>query len=138
MYNEVIIEHSRNTNNKRLLEHADIEERGHNPSCGDEIILRIKLDDKGTVVEELAFTGDGCAISQASASILCDVIRGRNISDVKRILEIFIKMVKGELKIDADLDELDDAVVFENIKNLPCRIKCALLAWHTLKLIISK
>ena len=131
LYNEMIMEHSMNSYNKKKLEDCDFIEKGHNPNCGDEIELQLKLN--GDVIEDMAFTGHGCAISQSSTSIMIDVLRGKTISEARDIIKTFIDMIKREITDEAELEKLEDAIAFKNISNMPARVKCALLAWHTLE-----
>ena len=112
IYTELILEHSRNKHNRHELEDYTHKELGHNPSCGDEITLELKVKDG--IIEDISYTGHGCAISQASTSIMCD-------------------NVKGELDDPDELEDLDDAIAFESISTLPARVKCAVLSWYTLK-----
>ena len=86
----------------------------------------------------MAFTGHGCAISQASTSIMIDTLKGKNIKEAKDIIETFIEMIKRETKNEDELKKLEDAIAFKNVSNMPARVKCALLAWHTMEDIISK
>ena len=109
---------------------------GHNPNCGDEIKLELKLD--GDIIEELAFTGHGCAISQSSTSIMIDTLQGKTIKQAKEILQTFIGMIKREITDEEELKKLEDAIAFRNISNMPARVKCALLAWHTMEDILNK
>ena len=95
VYNDLIMEHSMNSYNKKKLDNADYCELGHNPNCGDEISIELKLD--GDVIEDMAFTGHGCAISQASTSIMIDTLRGKTIEQAKEIIETFIEMIKREI-----------------------------------------
>ncbi len=136
IYNDLIMEHSMNSYNKRKLENSDYCEKGHNPNCGDEIELEIKLD--GDIIEDMAFTGHGCAISQSSTSIMIDVLRGKSLEEAKKLIEIFIGMIKREIKDEAELEKLEDAVAFKNVSNMPARVKCALLAWHTMERILEE
>jgi len=136
VYNEMIMEHSMNSYNKKKLEDSDYSEIGHNPNCGDEITLEIKLD--GDVIEDLAFLGHGCAISQASTSIMIDTLRGKNIKQAKEIVKTFIEMIKRETTDEEQLKKLEDAIAFRNVSNMPARVKCALLAWHTIEDILEK
>ncbi|TDT60978.1 Fe-S cluster assembly sulfur transfer protein SufU [Fonticella tunisiensis] len=131
IYTELIMEHSQSQHNKRRLEHADHRERGHNPSCGDEITLEIKL--RGEVIEDAAFTGTGCAISQASTSMMIDLIKGKTKDEAMKLVETFLGMIKKEITDEEELEKLEDAIVLQNISNMPARVKCAVLAWHTLK-----
>ena len=136
VYNELIMEHSMNSYNKKELEDADYCELGHNPNCGDEIKLELKLN--GDIIEDMAFTGHGCAISQASTSIMIDTLRGKTIEEAKDIIKTFIEMIKREIKDENELEKLEDAIAFRNVSNMPARVKCALLAWHTLEDMLEK
>lgn len=131
VYNDLIMEHSMNSYNKKELEGATCCKMGHNPNCGDEIKLEVKIN--GDIIEDLAFTGHGCAISQASTSIMIDTLRGKKIEEAKEIVKTFIEMVKRETKDENELKKLEDAIAFKNISNMPARVKCALLAWHTIE-----
>ena len=117
IYSQIILDHSRNQANKHELKDADIKEPGHNPSCGDEIVLELKTD--GDKIVDAAFTGDGCAISQAATSVMCDSIRGKSKEEAKKMADIYIRMIKREEVSDEELDSLGDAVAFINIQNMP-------------------
>ena len=136
VYNDLIMEHSMNSYNKKKLETCDLCEMGHNPNCGDEIELQVKLN--GDVIEDMAFSGHGCAISQASTSIMIDVLKGKTIKEAKEIIKTFIDMIKRETKSEEELEKLEEAIAFRNVANMPARVKCALLAWHTLEDMIEK
>lgn len=130
IYTDLILEHSQHSHNRRHLECADCMERGHNPSCGDDIVLELKLNN-GTV-EEAAFTGSGCAISQASTSIMIDLINGKSLEEAMHLANTFLAMIKKVITEESELEILEDAIAFKNISNMPARVKCAVLAWHTL------
>lgn len=136
IYNELIMEHSMNSYNKRHLDNLDYSEIGHNPNCGDEIKLEIKLKDD--IIDDMAFSGHGCAISQASTSIMIDTIKGKKIHEAKKIIKTFIEMIKREETDNEKLKMLEDAIAFRNVSNMPARVKCALLAWHTVEDILNK
>ena len=136
VYNELIMEHSMNSYNKKKLEKADYCEVGHNPNCGDEITLELKLN--GDIIEDMAFSGHGCAISQASTSIMIDVLKGKTVEEAKEIIKTFIEMIKREITDEEQLKKLEDAIAFKNVSNMPARVKCALLAWHTLEDMLNK
>lgn len=136
IYTELILEQSRNKRNRRELDNPTYKELGHNPSCGDEITLEVKVENG--VIEDMSYTGHGCAISQASTSIMIDTLKGMEVNEALEMCEKFISMVKGEELSEEDMDNLGDAVAFENIKNLPARVKCAVLAWYTLKNVIEE
>ena len=136
VYNELIMEHSMNSYNKKKIENADICEIGHNPNCGDEITLEIKFE--GNVIKDMAFSGHGCAISQASTSIMIDTLKGKTVKEAKEIIKTFIDMIKRETKSEEELKKLEDAIAFKNVSNMPARVKCALLAWHTIDEMLDK
>ena len=136
VYNELIMEHSMNSYNKKKLESADFCEIGHNPNCGDEITLEIKMN--GDIIEDMAFSGHGCAISQASTSIMIDTLKGKTIVEAKEIIKTFIGMIKREITEKQELNKLEDAIAFKNVSNMPARVKCALLAWHTVEDILNR
>ena len=136
MYNDLIMEHSMNSYNKKKLDHCDLCSKGHNPNCGDEIEIELILD--GNVIKDMAFTGHGCAISQASTSIMIDTLKDKTIEQAKEIIEDFIKMIKRENLSEDEYSKLEDAIAFKNIANMPARVKCALLAWHTLEDLLNE
>ena len=131
IYTQLIMEHNRSGHNKKHLQNPDITEKGHNPSCGDDITLELKLN--GNIIEDASFTGVGCAISQASTSIMIDLIKDITIEEALNLVETFIGMIKKEVTDEDELETLEDAIVLQNISNMPARVKCAVLAWHTLK-----
>lgn len=136
IYTELILEQSRNKRNRRVIENPTYQELGHNPSCGDEITLMLKVEDG--VITDMSYTGSGCAISQASTSIMIDTVKKLRMEEALILCKKFIAMVKGEISDEAELEDLEDAIVFENIKNLPARVKCAVLPWYTLMNIIER
>ena len=136
LYTEVIGEHSRSPENKGELAAATVRERGHNPSCGDEITLELQIEDG--IIKDAAFTGVGCAISQASTDIMIDLMRGKTVEEAQRLAQLFTSMIKREVTDDSVLEELDEAIALKNISNMPARVKCAVLAWHTLEDVLKK
>lgn len=138
IYKQVIVEHSRSKKNKREINNPTVTEKGHNPSCGDDITLQLKLSDDKSTIKDLAFTGIGCAISQASASMMCDLLRGKSVKEAKELCRTFIGMIRREITDDEELEKLDDALSLKNISNMPARVKCALLAWHTIDDMIAE
>ena len=129
LYREVILDHYRNPRNKRALDGADIDLLHNNPLCGDEISVRVKLEDGA--VSDAAFEGQGCSISQASASMLTEKIKGMKLDDVEGLVLEFRGMMAG--KEAADDDALGDLVALKGVVKYPVRIKCAVLAWDTLQ-----
>lgn len=136
LYTEVITEYSRSKKHRHPLENPSVTMRGVNPSCGDDISL--SLDIKDGTINQVAFTGEGCAISQASTSIMADIMEGKTVGEAKRLIEKFIGMIKKDVTDERELEELGDAAAFENISNMPARVKCAVLAWHTLDEALNK
>ena len=136
LYNDIIMEHSMNSYNKKQLQSCDFCELGHNPNCGDEIKIEVKLN--GDVIEDMAFTGHGCAISQSSTSVMIDVLKGKTTKEAKEIIKTFINMIKRKITDEKELEKLEDAIAFKNISNMPARVKCALLAWHTIEDMLNK
>lgn len=136
IYTELIAEHSRSVVNKHHLEHPTVVRKGRNPSCGDEISLELQLADG--LVQEASFTGIGCAISQASASLMIDLVKGKTEAEAKRLAELFVAMIKGEVTDEEQLEELDEAMALQSISHLPARVKCAVLSWRTLLEILQE
>ena len=129
-YNEILTEHNIHPEFKHDLPDADIVLEGVNPSCGDDIYLKLKMD--GDTIADGAFVGDGCAISQASADMMSDLVEGMTVADARDACELFGRMIRGEETDPAKLAELDEASCLESISRMPARVKCAELAWRTL------
>jgi len=136
VYNELIMEHSMNSFNKKDLKSPTGCQLGHNPNCGDEIELQIKV--KNGIIEDASFTGHGCAISQSSTSMMIDLLRGKSVEQAKKTIAVFVKMIKREKVTAAEKKLLGDCIAFENIANMPARVKCALLSWHTMEELLEK
>lgn len=129
-YNEILTDHNLHPMHKHALPDANMQLEGVNPSCGDDIILNLKVED-GKIVDG-SFTGDGCAISQASADIMLDLIIGREVEEAERLKESFLHMIKGEAT-DEEMELLEEAGALADISHMPARVKCAALGWHTLE-----
>src|SRR5699024_5629359 len=136
IYTELIMEHNSSKHNKGALENPSISERGHNPSCGDDITLEVQIENG--IIKDSSYTGVGCAISQASTYMMIDLIKGKSTEEALDLVEIFMDMIKKNVDDEEELEKLEDAIVLQNISNMPARVKCAVLAWHTLKEAISK
>ncbi len=131
IYSEILMEHANSSHNKHHLDHATHTHKGINPSCGDEIELEVFIKDGR--IEDASFTGSGCAISQASASIMVDLIRGKTVEEAKKLADTFTGMIKNEVTDEKELEQLEDAVALKDISHMPARVKCAVLGWHTLE-----
>lgn len=136
IYSQIVMEHGLNSPNKRDLPHSTAKQMGHNPNCGDEI--EVQIEEANGVLKDLSFVGHGCAISQSSTSLMIDAVRGKKIEEAKKIVEIFLKLIKREDVSEREKQLLKDAVFLENVANMPARVKCAVLSWHTLEQILSE
>ena len=134
-YNEILTEHNLRPEFKHDLPAANITMEGVNPSCGDHIWLKLKVKDG--VIEDGAFVGDGCAISQASADIMLGMIIGRKEDEARKLGDLFLRMIKGEAT-DEEIDELEEASALRDVAHMPARVKCAVLGWHTLDEALKK
>ena len=128
-YNEILTEHNIHPEYKHDLEDADITLEGVNPSCGDDIILKLKTD--GDIITDGAFVGDGCAISQASCDIMLGMIIGKKKDEALKLADIFMRMIRGEAS-EEEIDSLEEASALRDISHMPARVKCAMLGWRTL------
>lgn len=128
-YNEILTEHNMHPDFKHDIEDADIVLDGINPSCGDEIQLKLKTD--GDIITYGAFVGDGCAISQASTDIMLGMIIGQSKEKALEYADIFMRMIRGEAS-DEEIDSLEEASALRDISHMPARVKCAMLGWRTL------
>lgn len=131
LYQEVILDHYRNSRNKTPLPSPDIEYDGFNPFCGDEVVLQLKLADGA--VQQAGFHGQGCSISQASASMMTDLLKGKTLEEAIALSEVFRKMMSGQEPTEEELDMIGDLEALKGVCKFPVRIKCALLAWATLE-----
>ena len=133
VYTAALMEHNAHPDYKYDLEDFTLEHEGINPSCGDEMVLKLRLSEDGSTIEEAAFTGSGCAVSQASADIMAELITGETVEEAKRLGELFVRMIQGEELTDDERDDLDEAYELQSISRMPARVKCAELAWRTLE-----
>ena len=134
-YNEILTEHNIRPEFKHDLEDANFVLEGVNPNCGDDIWLKLKVEDG--IIKDGAFVGDGCAISQASADIMLGMIIGKTKEEALKLGDLFFKMIKGEAT-DEEIEELDEASALKDISHMPARVKCAVLGWHTLDEALNK
>ena len=137
VYTAALMEHNAHPDYKYQLDDFTHEHEGVNPSCGDAMVLRLRLSPDGQTIEEAAFTGHGCAVSQASADIMAELVTGETVEEAKRLAGLFFKMIKGEELTDDEQDDLDEAYELESISRMPARVKCAELGWRTLDKTLS-
>lgn len=136
LYTDMILEYNRDTRHRHELASATYSEHGHNPSCGDDITLHLQID--GNQITDLSYTGQGCAISQASTVMMIDLMKGKTIADAESLSELFLHMITREVTDESMLEPLEDAMVLQNISNMPSRVKCAVLAWRTLQAALER
>jgi nitrogen fixation NifU-like protein len=132
LYQEVILDHSRHPRHYGALDQASHKAEGYNPLCGDRVTVYLQLDEDGRVAD-IKFEGKGCAISQASASMMTDLLKGRTKAEAERLMEGFLHLVKGEDASGLSDDDRETLDVMAGISEFPMRVKCATLAWHTYK-----
>ena len=135
IYTAALMEHNAHPDYKYDLENATDEHEGVNSSCGDELVLKLRVENG--VIEEAAFTGHGCAVSQASADMMADLVTGETVEEARRLCGLFLKMVKGEELTEDEREDLDEAAELESISRMPARVKCAELGWRTLSEMIG-
>ena len=131
LYQEVILDHNRRPRNFRAIADANRHAEGYNPLCGDRLTLEMLVE--GGVIKDAAFQGSGCAISKASASMMTDSIKGKTLDEARELFDRFHQMVTGTADPLAGSERLGKLAVFEGVRNYPARVKCASLAWHTLR-----
>jgi len=132
LYQEVILDHSRHPRHHGVLQDASHKAEGYNPLCGDRVTVYLKLGEDNRV-SDIKFVGKGCAISQASASMMTDMLKGRTAAEADRLMTGFLHLVKGEDASDLLEDDRERLEVMGGISEFPMRVKCATLAWHTYK-----
>lgn len=135
LYGQVLLDHNMHPFHKHELEGATCFHEGINPSCGDDIVLKLTVRDG--VVTDGAFQGSGCAISQASADIMLELVIGRSVEEALHLKDLFSKMIEGTVT-DEELEELDEAGALQNVSHMPARVKCAMLGWRTLETLLKE
>jgi nitrogen fixation NifU-like protein len=133
LYQEVILDHYKHPHHRGLREPYDAESFQVNPTCGDEVKLRVALSDDGETVTDISYDGQGCSISQASTSVLTDLVTGRTVGEALSTMDAFVEMVQGRGQVEPNEDVLEDGVAFAGVAKFPARVKCALLAWMAFK-----
>ena len=140
LYQEIILDHGKNPRNLRRTENFNKDAKGHNPLCGDKVHVYLKLNENKKV-EDISFEGQGCAISMASASIMTDLVKGKEEFEVKEIVNDFLDMIKEKDQLNSNILNEDDKtklMCLSGVKQYPMRVKCATLSWHTLTTAINK
>jgi len=139
IYQQTILEYSRRKELNHEMDNPTYVERGHNPNCGDDLTLELKVENN--VIVDAAFIGSGCAISTASMAMLIDLIKGKTLEEAKEKVDIFFKMMSidenKEKLTKEEMKKLGDAVLLEYVAKMPARVKCATLSWHSLKVIVE-
>ena len=137
MYQEIILDHYRSPHHKGLRDGFGAEVHHINPTCGDEVTLRVHLDDESrgeqAIIKDVSYESQGCSISQASASVLTDLVIGKNVAEAFAVHEAFLELMQSKGEAEGDEDVLEDAVAFAGVSKFPARVKCALLSWMALK-----
>ena len=139
LYQEIILDHGKNPRNLRKTENFNKDAKGHNPLCGDKVHIYLKLNENKKV-EDISFEGQGCAISMASASIMTDLVKGKEEFEVKEIVSDFLDMIKEKDELKNNILHNDDKIklmCLSGVKKYPMRVKCATLSWHTLTSAIN-
>jgi nitrogen fixation NifU-like protein len=133
LYQEIILDHSKRPRNRHSMEDANREAEGYNPLCGDKLKLFLKIEDD--IVRDASFEGSGCAISTASASLMTESLKGKTRTEAMKLIEKFHELLTTDTPVSQDLGKL---VVFCGVRDYPARVKCATLAWHTLKSALNE
>ncbi len=133
-YREIINDHNIRPAHKHMLPAAALKHRGINPSCGDDITLQLDIEDG--IILDGAFDGTGCAISQASADMMLDLVIGKKTEEALRLSDVFMRMIRGGAS-DEEIEELEEAGALADVSHMPARVKCAVLGWHTLENILK-
>ena len=136
LYQQVILDHNKSPRNFRELADANRSAEGYNPLCGDKVSVYLKLEDGR--IEDITFQGSGCAISKASASLMTSLLKGQSVEEAEALFGKFHDLVTGDTDAAPDLDIVGKLAVFSGVREFPTRIKCATLAWHTLKAAIHE
>jgi nitrogen fixation NifU-like protein len=140
MYQEIILDHYKHPHRRGLREPFDAESYQLNPTCGDEVTLRVKLSGEGPLatVDDVSYEGQGCSISQASTSVLTDLVVGHDLKSALSTMDAFVEMIQGRGQVEPDEETLEDAVAFAGVAKYPARVKCALLGWMAFKDAVAR
>ena len=140
LYQEIILDHYKNPHHAGLREPYEAEVHHVNPTCGDEVTLRVHLSGSGpdAVVEDVSYDAEGCSISQAAASVMADLVIGRSVTDASAVHEEFLALMQGRGTVEPDEDVLEDGIAFAGVAKYPARVKCALLGWMAFKDAVAR
>jgi nitrogen fixation NifU-like protein len=130
LYQQVILDHNKKPRNFRILDSANRKAEGHNPLCGDQLVVYLEMEDDK--VKDISFEGSGCAISKAAASMMTQSVKGKTREEAERLFDEFHRMVTGELDEEVTPNELGRLTIFSGVRDFPARVKCASLSWHTM------
>jgi len=135
LYQEIILDHYKHPHHAGLREPYEAEVHHVNPTCGDEVTLRVHLSGTGVgaVVEDVSYDAEGCSISQAAASVMTDLVIGRSVKEASAVHDEFLTLMQGRGTVEPDEDVLEDGIAFAGVAKFPARVKCALLAWMAWK-----
>jgi nitrogen fixation NifU-like protein len=136
MYQEIILDHYKNPHGRGLRDPFDAESFQVNPTCGDEVTLRVKVDDGK--VADISYEGQGCSISQASTSVMTDLVVGHTVEEAFTTMDAFVELMQGKGKVEPDEDVLEDGIAFAGVAKYPARVKCALLGWMAFKDAVAR
>ena len=131
LYQDIIIDHYREKHHSGLRAPFGAEVHHVNPSCGDEVTLRVSMD--GDTIGDVSYDAEGCSISQASTSVMCDLVIGRDVADSMALFDEFRDMMESQGRIEPDEDRLEDGIAFAGVAQFPARVKCAMLGWSALR-----
>ncbi len=131
LYQEVILDHNKNPHNYGTLEQADRTSEGHNPLCGDRLVIQLRLENGR--IKDICFQGSGCSISKSACSVMTEVVKNKTIEEVEKIYHVFHQMITRPSDQEGDFDDLGELAAFSGVNEYPMRVKCASLAWHTLR-----
>jgi nitrogen fixation NifU-like protein len=135
LYQEVILDHNKSPRNFRKMEDATKQVEAYNPLCGDHYTIYVKMD--GDVIRDVSFDGAGCAISKASASVMSSMVKGKTKAEAEKLFQDFHKLVRGQLNPEENLEQLGKLAAFAGVSEFPARVKCASLAWHTMRAVLD-
>jgi nitrogen fixation NifU-like protein len=136
MYQEIILDHYKNPHGRGLRDPFDAESFQVNPTCGDEVTLRVRL--AGEKIEDVSYDGQGCSISQAATSVLTDLVVGNTVDEAMRTMDAFVELMQGRGQVEPDEEMLEDGVAFAGVAKYPARVKCALLGWMAFKDAVNR